>query len=116
MQQDKKRSLSRKIAVPGILLTVLCLGGVIILAGLIWFKAGLRPQPQEVNRGIFQGVTYIRDTRQEPRPMVIHIIKIDLRQAGISFLVTPGDPEADLPLTSAHHFPISKRILLPASH
>jgi hypothetical protein len=98
MQQDKKRSISQRIAVPGILLTVLCLGGVIILAGLIWFKAGLRPQPQEVNRDIFQGVTYIRDTRQEPRPMVIHIIKIDLRQAGISFLVTPGDPEADLPL------------------
>lgn len=93
-----KRSLSWKIAVPGILLTALCLAVISIAAGLVWYKSGLRPQPKEENRNLFQGVTYIRDTRQEPRPMVIHIITIDLRQAGIGFLVTPGDPEAELPL------------------
>jgi exopolysaccharide biosynthesis protein len=30
--------------------------------------------------------------------MVVHIVTIDLRQDGLSFLVTPGDPKADLPL------------------
>jgi len=60
--------------------------------------AGARPQPGEESRALFQGVTYHRETRQSPRPMVIHIVTIDLRQDGLSFLVTPGDPKADLPL------------------
>jgi exopolysaccharide biosynthesis protein len=32
--------------------------------------------------------------------MVVHIVTIDLRQKGLSFLVTPGDPGAELPLTA----------------
>ena len=74
------------LAILGMLLAVSCSLG------------GFRPQPGEESRVLFQGVTYHRETRQSPRPMVVHIVTIDLRQKGLSFLVTPGDPEAELPL------------------
>jgi exopolysaccharide biosynthesis protein len=32
--------------------------------------------------------------------MVIHIVTIDLRQVGISFMITPGDPKEALPLAA----------------
>ncbi len=60
----------------------------------IWLYA--RPQPKPVTRQLFQGVQYQREVRQSPRPLVIHIVTIDLRTPGLRFLVTPGDPEAEL--------------------
>jgi Phosphodiester glycosidase len=60
--------------------------------------AGGRPQPADESRSLFQGVTYQRETHQSPQPMVVHIVTIDLRQKGLTFLVTPGDPGAELPL------------------
>jgi hypothetical protein len=47
---------------------------------------------------LFPGVTYVRETRQEPRPLVIHVVTVDLREPGVSLLVTPGDPKEELPL------------------
>ncbi|NUM48460.1 MAG: phosphodiester glycosidase family protein, partial [Anaerolineales bacterium] len=47
---------------------------------------------------LFPGVTYTRDVRTSPRPLVIHIVEIDLRTEGISAFVTPGDPTRELPL------------------
>ena len=41
---------------------------------------------------MFNGITYIRDVRQQPRPLIIHVVQIDLATPGLSFLVTPGDP------------------------
>lgn len=32
--------------------------------------------------------------------MVIHVVTVNLRQPGLSMLVTPGDPDAELPLTA----------------
>lgn len=43
---------------------------------------------------LYEGVTYIRDERDALRPMVIHIVLIDLDADGIDFFVTPVD---DLP-------------------
>jgi len=57
-----------------------------------------RSQPESKRELIFKGVTYIRDVKRTPRPMVIHAIIVDLRASGISTLVTPGDPKLDLPL------------------
>lgn len=62
----------------------------------IWSK--FRPQPAEKNETIFQGVHYLRDVRSTPRSLVLHIITIDTRAPGISFLVTPGEPGAAAPL------------------
>jgi len=47
---------------------------------------------------VFEGVEYIRDVRNSPREIVIHIIKVDLKAEGIRTLVTSGDPQAELPV------------------
>ena len=75
----------------------LVLVGGLIYAGYIW---GGRPQPAEKSQQLFQGVDYSRQVRQSPRPMVIHVVQVDLRAEGISLLVTPGDPKAELPLAA----------------
>lgn len=44
------------------------------------------------------GVTYSHRVRQEPRPLHIHAITIDLSTQGLSFSVSPGkDPDGDGP-------------------
>ena len=51
-----------------------------------------RPPPPAISeKAYFQGITYVRDVRAEPRPMVIHVMSIDLTAPGIEFLVTPAD-------------------------
>src|SRR5512143_1941414 len=65
---------------------------VAVLAGGFLFWRDHRPQPPNERVELFAGVTYIRDVRQQPRPLVIHVVQIDLTTPGLSFLVTPGDP------------------------
>ncbi|HEY61173.1 MAG TPA: phosphodiester glycosidase family protein [Anaerolineae bacterium] len=79
--------------------------GIITFLGLVglvigWFWLTNSPQPSPLEKTLFRGVIYERDIRTQPRPMVIHILTIDLKEQGIKFLVTPGDPEADLPLSA----------------
>lgn len=90
--------MNRKILLTMILISVACLVTLGAAAAAGWLYLNGRPQPAEKNQTIFQGITYLRDTRQSPRPMVVHVVKINLRESGISFLVTPGDPDADLPV------------------
>ena len=65
-----------------------------------------RPQPAATRQILFEGVTYIRDVRTDPRPMVIHVLLIDLSAPGIGFLVTPGQPveEYDIPARTTGQF------------
>jgi hypothetical protein len=77
---------------------LLLLATVAILAGALWFWYTHRPQPASTQETLFQGVTYIRDVRSEPRPLVIHVVRVDLAAPGIGFLVTPGDPGTERPL------------------
>ncbi len=72
----------------------LCL---IALAGRFFWEF-IQPQPNPTDEMIFNGVEYIRDVRNSPREIVIHIIKVDLKAEGIHTLVTQGDPQADLPV------------------
>jgi hypothetical protein len=90
--------MNKKIILIPIVLILTCFLSVGILFGgsLLWSKVG--PKPAEKNEVIFKGINYIRDVRRTPRPMVVHIIMVDLREPGISTLVTPGNPDADLPL------------------
>ncbi len=55
-------------------------------------------QPEDSEQQLFRGINYQRIVRQDPRPMVIHIVTIDLKADGISSLVTPGDPDSSRPL------------------
>lgn len=64
---------------------------VALVIGVWYFN---RPRPDDTTEDLFQGVTYIRDIRNEPRPINIHLIKIDLAAPDIAFLVTPGTPNA----------------------
>jgi len=63
---------------------------------LLWMY--FKPQPRPTQETLFEGVEYIRDVRSSPRDIVIHVVKIDLQEAGIRTLVTPGNPDEELPL------------------
>ena len=63
-----------------------------VTAGGIYYWYNNRPQPDPIaNQELFQGITYTRDVRTLPRPVVIHVATIDLNANGIEFLVTPPD-------------------------
>lgn len=49
---------------------------------------------------LFEGITYIRDERSALRPMVIHVVLIDLQAEGIDFTVTPADGLPDYDYTA----------------
>lgn len=73
--------------------------GLLLLASLAsftylaWWYLFAR-QPESLQKVLFESVHYIRDVRQIPRPMVIHIVKIDLRDKRLQFFVTPGEKTA----------------------
>lgn len=74
--------------------------GVLLIPRIAAPLHHLRPIPGDTRQALFAGVTYIRDVRREPRPLIIHVITIDLDTPGLRFLVTPGDPKADPKLTA----------------
>jgi hypothetical protein len=74
--------------------------GLLLLLGIIaavvfWPK---RPPRIDYQAELFQGVTYTRQARSTPRPLMVHIVRIDLTTAGIDFLVTPGDASSEMDL------------------
>jgi hypothetical protein len=87
----------RKKSCVAIFLAVTALG-IFGSGGWLWIK--FRPQPAPTQEMIFQGVEYIRDVRNSPRLMLIHVIKVDLKTEGIRTLVTPGDPKVELSLNA----------------
>lgn len=68
----------------GILAVPLLIVGV----SLFWYTH--RPLPIEMDEALFSGIHYIRDVRDTPRPLVVHVVRIDLDAPGIRFFVTPG--------------------------
>jgi hypothetical protein len=57
-----------------------------------------RPQPVPIREQLYPGVTYERRVTQTPRPVVFHIVTIDLSTPGLRFLTTPGKAQnAKLP-------------------
>jgi hypothetical protein len=57
-----------------------------------------RAPVSNTSQTVFEGVKYIRERRNSPRPLVIHVVKVDLRLRSIQVLVTAGDPDNELPL------------------
>jgi hypothetical protein len=64
-------------------------GGVV---GGYWFWFTHRSQPEPVREEWFSGVRYERLVFQQPRPVVAHLVRIDLEAPGIGFRVTPAEP------------------------
>ncbi|MEL6816749.1 MAG: phosphodiester glycosidase family protein [Cyanobacteria bacterium J06598_3] len=67
--------------------------GVGALAGVLGLSYGAcllkRPPRRAQMRALFQGIRYERLVRESPRPLLFHVVEIDLRAPGIGFLVTP---------------------------
>ncbi|MCC7448755.1 MAG: phosphodiester glycosidase family protein [Anaerolineae bacterium] len=71
---------------------MIAIGCILILTGGILFWYSHRPLPANVRQPLFEGIIYTREVRSNPRPLVIHIVTVDLTAPGIGFLVTPGKP------------------------
>lgn len=67
------------------------IGLLILVVGLVFAIHLRRPPREDYTAKLFQGVSYVRQTRSTPRPLMIHVVEIDLRAPGINFLVTPGN-------------------------
>lgn len=86
-----------------------------ILQSLLWGSVGLalvgalgvvvvlarRPPRTDLTEKLFQGVTYHRQVRSTPRPLMIHIVEVDLSAPGLHFVVTPGDKTSQMDVFAA---------------
>lgn len=75
---------------------ILCLLAVLGAAGWLWLRnsSSLFLRKQQ----LFKGVEYHQERRQTPHLMTLYFVMVDLRQDGLSFLITPGNPKSELPL------------------
>jgi hypothetical protein len=75
------------------------LGGVGVAVYMVYFHEPLdpRPQPASITETLYPGVTYERRVMQTPRPVILHIVAIDLTTPGLRFLTTPGRKGEKLP-------------------
>jgi hypothetical protein len=76
----------------GLVLIVPSVLGLAVSGFVIW--ALYRGQPEAVSEEWFAGVRYQRLVGQQPRPIVAHLVQVDLREPGIDFLVSPHQPSA----------------------
>jgi exopolysaccharide biosynthesis protein len=74
-------------------------------AGLYGYRLTTRPAREPMVRSLFQGVTYERYVRDQPRPLLFHLVTVDLTAAGIDFLVSPPQPADEKFETSADTVP-----------
>ena len=69
------------------------------IGGYLLYDRG-RPAPVPMKQKLYEGVTYRRIVEYLPHPMIAHVIVIDTKISGISFLVTPPDSKSDTPLNA----------------
>jgi hypothetical protein len=71
-----------------------------------WVWYAHRPQPADERRELAAGITYVRTSRPDPRPLVTHVVHIDLTAPGLEFVVTPSRPTGgyDLPARTTSQF------------
>lgn len=71
------------------------LGSAVVVAAafVLWLK--LRAQPEPIQERWYSGVTYERIVMQKPRPVVAHLVKIDLSAPGIDVVVTAGQASTE---------------------
>lgn len=86
--------------------------GAVLLAVVVLATAAFiavrpdRPPRSDLKAVLFEGLSYQREARDTPRPLLIHVVEIDLTEPGVSFLVTPGKPwpGLDLPPRTTSQF------------
>jgi len=64
----------------------------ISLSGFYGYRISQRPERVPETRSLYQGVTYRRYIKNQPRPLVLHTVEVDLTAPGLDFLVTPSVP------------------------
>jgi hypothetical protein len=89
---DRRKATARLLLMAGLILALLL---TVLAVAAIWPD---RPPQTGYTAHLFEGVTYTRQVRSTPRPLMIHIVEIDLLAPGIDLLVTPGDKSSGLDL------------------
>ena len=82
-----------------VIILIICLGVVSFLISPLWVAPRLFTNTP-ISQNLYQGINYQRRLEKTARPMMIHIVTVDLRQPGVSLMVTPGNPKAELPLAA----------------
>lgn len=54
-----------------------------------------RPPQTPLDQPLFQGIRYRREFRVSPRPLMLHVVTVDLTAPGLKVLVTPGTPSTN---------------------
>jgi hypothetical protein len=73
---------------------------LLLVASLPLITRLQRPDRKSYKTQLFDGVTYAREVRSTPRPLMIHTVAIDLSLALVDFLVTPGDDDLDMDIAA----------------
>ena len=73
----------RTLAIVGIIVMLMPL---VVIGGLHL----LRPRRTNWEQEIFSGMYYQRQIKDQPRPILMHLVTVDLKNPEIKFLVTPG--------------------------
>ena len=70
-------------------LSLLVILAILIGAPLLYYRG--RPLPVPMKETLFQGVEYQRIVRVSPRPMMIHVLTVNVNTKKLQFMVTPPD-------------------------
>lgn len=82
------------------LLTICLVGCTIKIAPQVITPPTATEIPTDVTVPLFEGITYRKQIHQTPRPLVIHIVTVDLTAPGIRLFVTPGDKKGGVEISS----------------
>lgn len=82
-----------------VLIALLIMAALLVTAPLLYYHG--RPLPVPQHSTLRDGVEYERIVRLSPRPMIVHVVTVNLRTNKLRFLVTPpDDPKSDKPLNA----------------
>ncbi|MEL6320447.1 MAG: phosphodiester glycosidase family protein [Cyanobacteria bacterium J06626_14] len=69
---------------------------ILLIPVMLYYNVqGRRPPQLNTSQELFQGITYERRARTSPRPVMFHIMTIDLQIPGVKPLVTPNASTID---------------------
>ncbi|HVT81296.1 MAG TPA: hypothetical protein VHM90_11630, partial [Phycisphaerae bacterium] len=71
------------------------------IAGGYWTWFTHRLQPAPARAPWFRGIVYERIVLQSPRPVVLHLVRIDLLTPGVEIVLTPVSAATRRPLKAA---------------
>ncbi len=63
-----------------------------LVVGVYMLLCAMQTRPEPVYEPLFLGVEYRREVHTEPRPVVVHVVTVDLSAPGVGFTVTPVEP------------------------